>query len=284
MTFLRLSLLLAWLSGVALPAAAQGTVQGEGPSPDPRPAEAAARPPAAVTMVEAKRFAAVAALGGLAYLADQPVRDALRAPQSGGQGVGEGLSNVAYYYGQPGVAVLAAGMWGTGLLTERPTLARSGLRGMEAIAVSGAVTVLLKELSGRARPDVAPGAKDDWQLARAFRSGNDYQSMASGHATVAFAFATAVTQAVAESAPEHARLVGIATFGMAGVTAWQRMYDERHWLSDVTVGAGIGTVTALAIGRWHRTRPDNAIDRVFLRPVLAPSRDGMRAGLELQWR
>jgi membrane-associated phospholipid phosphatase len=49
------------------------------------------------------------------------------------------------------------------------------------------------------------------------------------------------------------------------------MHDDRHWLSDVTVGAGIGTVTALAIRRWHETRPENAIDRIFLRPVVESS-------------
>jgi membrane-associated phospholipid phosphatase len=239
---------------------------------------------APLTTVEAKRFAGVLALGGVAYLADHPVRLALRAPAAAERGVLGGLSNVAYYYGQPGVAVLAAGMWGSGLVADRPTLAKSGLRGMEAIALSGAVTVLLKELTGRARPDVAPYAKDDWQVARAFRTGNDYQSMASGHATVAFAFATAVTQVVADEAPEYANLVGVTTFGMAGITAWQRMYDDRHWLSDVTVGAGIGTVTALAIHRWHRMRPTNGIDRVFLRPIIAPMQDGVRAGLSVEWR
>jgi membrane-associated phospholipid phosphatase len=79
--------------------------------------------------------------------------------------------------------------------------------------------------------------------------------------------------------------VGIVSYGSALTTAYARMHDDRHWLSDVTVGAGIGMVTALAIHRWHRTRPDNAIDAFFLKPVLAPMPDGSTAlGFSMAFR
>ncbi len=241
-----------------------------------------APPPRAFSMVEARRFAGVLALGGLAYLADDAARTALRssAPSAG---VGGALNRFGYYYGDPGVSVLSAAMWGTGLLANRPVLARSGLRGMEAIAVSGLVTTLLKGVAGRARPDVGVGDRDDWRLMRGFEgSGQDYRSAPSGHATVAFAFATAMTAEVARSAPRAARAVGLTTFGLAGLTSWQRMHDDRHWLSDVTVGGGIGVVTALAITRWHATRPQNVIDRWFLRPAtFATPRGDMAVGLSL---
>lgn len=265
---------------VTAPLAVQGAQDA------PATTAATSEPPGAFTRVEAARFAGVIAIGGLAYLVDEPARDAIRGPATGSSGALNALSEFGYYYGEPGVAVLATAMWGVGLLSERPTLAVSGFRGMEAIAVSGLVTVILKELTGRARPEVPPHARDDWALRRAFgASGNDYKAMASGHATVAFAFATAVTQAVAQRAPERTRLVATTTFGLAALTAWQRMHDDRHWLSDVTVGAGIGSVTAMAITRWHATRPDNAIDRVFLRPILAPAPGGgMRLGLNVRTR
>lgn len=257
-----------------------GAVSAQGAAPD---SSSAAKPPGAFTRVEAARFAGVVALGGLAYLVDAPVRDGLRRRPPEDAGLLNGISEFGYYYGEPGVAVVGVAMWGIGLATERPTLAVSGFRAMEAVAVSGLVTVVLKELTGRARPEIPPNAKDDWQLSRTLgRTGNDYKAMPSGHATVAFAFATAVTGAVAQRAPEHTRVVALTTYGLAAVTAWQRIYDDRHWLSDVTVGAGIGTVTALAITRWHATRPDNRIDRFFLRPVVAPAAGGgMRFGVSL---
>jgi membrane-associated phospholipid phosphatase len=94
-----------------------------------------------------------------------------------------------------------------------------------------------------------------------------------------------VTGEVRLRAPAHARTVGVLTYGAALATAYARMHDDRHWLSDVTVGAGIGTVTGWAITRWHETRPENPIDRVLLRPVIAPAPlGGMRVGLSMQSR
>lgn len=246
-------------------------------------ADSVAAPPRAFSMVETRRFAGVLALGGLAYLADDAARDALRDRSNATGGVVHGLDRFGYYYGDPGVAVLGLAMWGVGRVADRPGLASSGLRGMEAVVVSGAVVWALKELTGRARPEVAPHAKDDFKLFRGLEtSGSDYRSMASGHAAVTFAFAAAVTADVARHAPQAARAVGVTTFGLATLTAWQRMHDDRHWLSDVTVGGGIGIVTALAITRWHATRPTNVIDRWLLRPATFTTPRGDRAvGLSL---
>lgn len=265
----------AWLALGVLPLGAQG-----------RGDSTTASPPGAFTWVETRRFAGVAALGGVAYLADAAVRDGLRARPGAATSLTRALDDVGYYYGDPGVLILAAAMWGTGRLAERPVLATSGFRAVEAIAVSGVVVSALKALAGRARPEVPPNAKDDWRLFRGLgRDDSDYFSMASGHAAVSFAFATAVTGEVARHSPRAARVVGVTTFGLATVTAWQRMHADRHWLSDVTVGAGIGTVTALAIARWHATRPTNAIDRVFLGPKLMAAPDGaMAVGFSLSPR
>lgn len=247
---------------------------------------ASARPPAAFSMVEAKRFAVVAALGGIASLGDQSARDAVRGAGPQGNGGLEAIAEFGNAWGQPGVLGLGFALWGGGLVAKRPTVAASGLRAIEALTVSGTVTSLLKMTFGRARPYLSPDAPDDFRLFRGaqYRDGR-YSSMPSGHATAAFAFASAVTSEVRLRAPQHARTVGVLTYGAAAATAYARMHDDRHWLSDVTVGAGIGTVTGWAITRWHATRPDNPIDRVLLRPVIAPSPyGGMRVGLTMQTR
>lgn len=258
----------------------------------PRPAEAqgapadTTRPPAAFSMLETKRFAAVAALGGLAYLGDHAARDAVRGAGPQGNGVLDGLTEFGNAWGQPGVVGLGFAMWGGGLMAKRPTVAASGLRAIEAITVSGTVTSLLKMTFGRARPYLSPDDPSNFQLFRGVGAPDGrYAAMPSGHATAAFAFAAAVTGEVRLRAPEHARMVGVLTYGAALATAYARMHDDRHWLSDVTVGAGIGTVTGLAITRWHATRPENSIDRVLLRPVLAPAPlGGMRVGVSLLTR
>lgn len=214
----------------------------------------------------------VGVLGAIAYAGDPRARAAVRAPGAQDNALLNGLAEFGNAWGQPGVVGLGAALWGGGLIAERPTLAVSGLRAIEAITVSGVLTKLLKGGFGRARPYVAPHDRTDWQLFRGFgHSNGEYEAMPSGHATAAFAFAAAVTGEVATRAPAHARWVGIASYSAAAVTAYARMHDDRHWFSDVTVGAGIGTVTGLAIVRWHATRPSNVIDRWLLAPIVAPA-------------
>ena len=81
------------------------------------------------------------------------------------------------------------------------------------------------------------------------------------------------------------RTVAITTYGLGALTAYSRMHVDAHWLSDVTLGAGIGMISGWAVTRWHATRPENWIDDLLLRPVLAPGPDGaMRAGFVIHTR
>jgi membrane-associated phospholipid phosphatase len=235
-------------------------------------------------MVEAKRFAVVAALGGVAAFGDQSARDAVRGVGPQGNRALGALTEFGNVWGQPGVVGLSFALWGGGLVAKNSTVAASGLRAIEAITVSGTVTSLLKLSFGRARPFLSPDDPADFQpFGRMGAPDGGYTALPSGHATAAFAFASAVTGEVRLRAPQHARTVGVLSYGAAVVTAYARMHDDRHWLSDVTAGAGIGTVTGWAITRWHATRPDNAIDRALLRPVIAPSPyGGMNIGVTMR--
>ncbi len=242
------------------------------------------RPSAAFGWPEARGFALTFAAGGLAYLADEAARDAVRGRGPQGNALLDGIASYGNLFGSPGVLMLSAAMYGGGLVTKRPAIAASGLRGIEAIAVSGVVTGLIKAAAGRTRPDSSFGDHAQFKWMRGHYEGGDYRSMPSGHATAAFAFATAVHLEVKRRAPAHARWVGAVSYASAAATAYARMHDDRHWLSDVVVGAGIGSVTAAAIHRWHATRRADPIDGFFLRPVLQPRRDGAAVGLSLSFR
>lgn len=247
---------------------------------------ATVRPSPAFGWPEVRGFALTGALAGVASLADQRMRDATRSAGPQNSDVVHVVAEYGDLFGQPVSLSLAWVMYGGGLYAKQPVMAQTGFRAVEAIGVSGVVTWLLKQTFGRARPDVLPNDPKDWEWGRGFgKRDGDYLSMPSGHTTAAFAFATAVTSNVARQAPEHARWVGLVTYGSATATAYARMYKDRHWLSDVVAGAGVGTVTALAIDRWHATRPNNGIDRFFLKPVLAPLRDGSTGvGFNVQFR
>jgi hypothetical protein len=52
------------------------------------------------------------------------------------------------------------------------------------------------------------------------------------------------------------------------------MYNDKHWASDVVVGAAIGTFVGQKVVRYHRTHPGNRVDRWLLSASLAPAARG----------
>ena len=250
----------------------------------PPAADSAVRPSPAFGAPEVRGFALTFAAGGVAYFADQAVRDAVRGSGPQRSALLDGLAGFGDPYGLPGVVVLGAALYGSGLLAERPALAATGLRSLEAIGVSGLVTLAIKGVVGRTRPEFSPDDPARFAFLRGAREGDDYQSFPSGHATSTFAFATAVHLEVKRRAPQHARWVGPLVYTAAFASAYGRLHDDRHWLSDVVTGAGIGSVTAAAIHRWHATRPADPIDGFFLKPVLAPRREGVGIGFSATFR
>lgn len=230
---------------------------------------------------------------GLAFLAqrvDLRVRDEVRSAAWQGNGFLDAIEPVGDVWG--GAAAVGAGLalWGGGLYSRNATVAATGLRAIEAITVSGQLTAILKGAIGRARPRVDSTNAWNVQFGRGFRStSGDYKSMPSGHSTAAFAFAAAVTGEVAIRAPRHARVVGITTYGLAGITAYSRMHSNAHWLSDVTMGAAIGMASGWAVTRWHATRPGNRFDELLLRRALSPlvtrlPQGGTLVGASIAWR
>ncbi|MEJ5995061.1 phosphatase PAP2 family protein [Pedobacter sp. Du54] len=70
-------------------------------------------------------------------------------------------------------------------------------------------------------------------------SGSGYSSFPSGHTAVAFAAAELLHQEF----KEHSPWIGYAGYGIAGATGVSRMYNNKHWLSDVIAGAGFGLLS-----------------------------------------
>lgn len=235
----------------------------------------------------------VGAGAGLAFLAqrvDLRVRNELRSSAWQENGALNALESIGDLWG--GGAAVGAGLmlWGGGRYAGDATAAASGFRAVEAITVSGLLTGLIKSSVGRARPRVDSTNAWNVEFGRGFRSASgDYQSMPSGHSTAAFAFAAAVTGEVVRRAPERARLVGVTTYGLAGITAWSRLHSNAHWLSDVTMGASLGLASGWAVTRWHATRPNNRVDRLILGPTISPllmrlPRGGTLVGASIAWR
>jgi membrane-associated phospholipid phosphatase len=142
--------------------------------------------------------------------------------------------------GEPEVwALVPAVMIGAGLALKKPGLTHSGLRAVTSAVLAGGITAVLKEVLGRVRPNVAGSEPLDFQPF----SGN--AAMPSGHTSAAFGFAASLADDV------HPLWAKIGLYTLATGTAWSRVYNNKHWASDVVLGAIVGITSAKIVrGDW----------------------------------
>ena len=70
--------------------------------------------------------------------------------------------------------------------------------------------------------------------------GSNYKSFPSGHTATAFMTATMLHK---EYGLTISPWISVAGYSVAAATGISRQFNNRHWLSDVLVGAGIGILT-----------------------------------------
>jgi membrane-associated phospholipid phosphatase len=173
------------------------------------------------------------------------------------------FDRVGDHWGSPGAIAAAGALWLGARIFKDSVRARYGARALEALVLSGAVTGGIKGFAGRARPYADPGQPDSWVFGRGFRD-DRYQSFPSGHATAAFAVASAITSQLNRDRSPIRHWAGPALYALAGVTAFARTFDHAHWMSDVAAGAGVGTLSGLTVAQWHDTHRGSWIDKILL--------------------
>ncbi|MFZ5623060.1 MAG: phosphatase PAP2 family protein [Gemmatimonadota bacterium] len=205
------------------------------------PAPATAQHGASIPARNVKWYEAVGAFGGIALISalDQEVRSSVQSDRSGGK---DDVSRVLRRMGEPEVfATAGLGVLGVGLISGDRGIRESGIRIVSALGVAGVVASGVKLVVGRQRPDVS--SRDQYGF-KPF-AGGSHLAFVSGHTTMAFALAASVADEV------HSAPVTVALYALAAGTAWSRVNDDRHWLSDVVGGALVGIASAkFASGRW----------------------------------
>jgi membrane-associated phospholipid phosphatase len=162
----------------------------------------------------------------------------------------------------PGAFIIGPGLYIAGRVSGEHKLADLGLHGTEALLIGEILGGAMKGVFGRGRPLLNPQDPnpDDWEFMRGFKPGEGYRSFPSGHATAAFAAAAAVTAEMSRWEPQTRWIVGTVMYGGAGLVGLSRMYNNRHWASDVIVGAAIGTFAGNKVVRYHHSHPGNRLD------------------------
>mgnify|MGYP005851228973 CR=1 FL=1 len=184
---------------------------------------------------------------GLTMLADKSIDDHTRSHQSSDLA---NMADVLHVAGHPLTTFsVAGGMLAYGWWNKDVTRMTKGCVALESVVVSQIVTLGLKAVSGRHRPDGENGSG----TYSPFSFDTDKDSFPSGHTAGAFALASAL---VDESSSAGSRY---GYYALAGLIGASRIYRGDHWASDVVAGALIGELAGRMVKRAHAGR-----DRTFL--------------------
>src|SRR5687767_3941433 len=179
------------------------------------------------------------------------------------------VSRVVETIAQPGAYFIGGALYAIGKLADNERMADLGLHGSEAIIAGLLVTNIIKLTAGRQRPYVDIDKPHDFGFMRGWNR-EQYRSFPSGHSLIGFAAAAAVVEETRRWWPQSVWYIAPAMYGGAGLIALSRMYDNKHWASDVLIGGLIGTFAGIKVVKYHHTHPDNRIDRWLLGVVLVP--------------
>lgn len=157
---------------------------------------------------------------------------------SGHTKISDNFNNtVKEYGGTYSILGVAGTLYIGGLIFESDEVSTTGLLVAEGLIISGVTNGLLKFAFGRARPYQNTGSSNfQW-----FEVGNDFASLPSGHTTVAFTISTVLSERI------NRWWATIPLYGLATATGYSRMYHDKHWASDVFLGAAIGYFSGKAI-------------------------------------
>jgi membrane-associated phospholipid phosphatase len=165
--------------------------------------------------------------------------------------------------GSPGAIILGGAVYGAGRIGGNRDMAQVGLHTAEAVFIGDLITGGIKVIAGRKRPYLSPDNPYDFRLMRGLH-GDSVRSFPSGHTTSAFAAAAAATAEAGYQWKAGKPIIGPVLFGAASIVGLSRMYNNKHWASDVIVGAAIGSFVGWKVTRYAHEHPTNTVDNFFL--------------------
>ncbi len=180
----------------------------------------------------------VAAATGGVMLLDEKIRESIGVP--GREDYNRDVWDIPTLYGDGiGVLTAGAGIYLAGLASGEKDVRTTGRMVVEGLLSSAIATYSLRFITGRSRPFTGDGpGRFGW-----FGTSHAHQSFPSGHTTAAFALSTVLAERIGTTWSR------IGFYSVATWTAVSRVKNDRHWGSDVVLGAAIGFSAGLAAVR-----------------------------------
>ena len=140
----------------------------------------------------------------------------------------------------PGIAITYVGA----LITRDESLATGTLNTAAAYIASDLVESVLKPVIGRERPHVDGNS----HRFHSFTGNGDWHSFPSAHV----AHITSIAQAI--SMQMKSGSVTALCSSLVALMAWDRVYEDQHWTSDVTATIALSSIISSATVRWMESR------------------------------
>ena len=201
------------------------------------------------------KFGAFAIAAGGLSLADETIqKEALRFRNRNPKviKVGRFITNFGGIY--EGYTLAALGTYG--FLFKNQKLKTTTLLSTQAYLTGGLVESVLKTLTGRTRTnyydpskEAEPSFKGPFaNVSKDFLGRRSNSSFPSGHATVAFAAATVFAMEYKSTI-----WVPVVSYTAASLISVSRITENKHWTTDIFVGAMLGYLTGRQIvNNYHR--------------------------------
>lgn len=170
-------------------------------------------------------------------------------------------------------APLMAGLISVGWYADRPELKRAGVNMLQTTAFALLATDTLKRVFLRCRPNHR-NKRSEW-----FKNGCG-RAFPSGHATLSFS----LSASLAKSFPDSHWWLPVTAYTLAVAGSYGRLYDNKHWLSDVVAGAAIGYYTAEFVVKRRKNIKNQSVDVVVVpRRAWAGAGEQPRLNVGLRW-
>ncbi len=183
-----------------------------------------------------------------AYLIDESVSDYFIGIK---EDIPQFVRDYGFQYGNPTRNYMLTGtVYLFALVTDNPKLRRTGVLLIASASSAGLLQQFLKSAAGRARPLVGLG-KDTFDPF--WNTNKDYHSFPSGHHILAF------TNAYAIAKQFHNPWIKAGIYTLGAVPGVSRLWEGKHWLSDLVFSTAVSIFTVEAIDRYL----DNKYDQKY---------------------
>lgn len=139
------------------------------------------------------------------------------------------IISIGHFYGKPYLIVFSIVLFYlVGIINKKEKIRKIGLKFFESFLISGIIVTVIKSLLGRWRPYTGNG---NFAFIPFTLGPNDHLSLPSGDVATAFAFSVIAASLIKN------KFWNVFWFLLATISAIGRIYNDQHWLTDVTLAA-----------------------------------------------